>query len=92
MHTVVSGPLRPAALLPEKDEEVCISIFRSVMRARQRSSTSERMVMVSLTATGQQLFKACYPRILMTVEADLEQRLDTTERATLAKLLQKLAP
>lgn len=148
--------MQPGTPLSEKEEEVCISIFRSVMRARhrllahgssvakefglhiaelnvidmlgklgpitmgalsrttfispsntthtvkkleltglvarQRSSTSERMVMVSLTDTGQQIFKACYPRILMTVEADLEQRLNTAERATLAKLLEKLAP
>lgn len=151
MSTFVSAD----AVLPEKDEEACIQIFRSVMRAhhsllaigaavaadfglhiaelnvvdmlgklgpitmgalsqatfispsntthtvkklelaglvaRRRSSASERMVMVSLTGEGRQLFKACYPRILTAVEQDLEQRLTARERAALAKLLGKLA-
>lgn len=141
-------------LLAEQDEEVCITIFRSVMRAhhsllaigaavaadfglhiaelnvidmlgklgpismgalsqatfispsntthtvkklefaglveRRRSSASERMVMVSLTGEGRQLFSTCYPRILTAVEQDLEQRLRARERVTLAKLLGKL--
>ena len=142
-------------VLPAQDEEVCISIFRSVMRARHtlhtlgsaiaasfglqiaqlnvidmlgklgpvtmgelsqatfispsntthtvkklqlaglvtraRSANSERVVVVSLTEAGEQLFNACYPRILTTVQETLEQRLTVRERATLARLLVKLA-
>jgi DNA-binding MarR family transcriptional regulator len=48
--------------------------------------------MVSLTDQGEQLFKACYPRILMAVEESLEQRLNATERVALAGLLGKFAP
>ena len=147
---------RPDRVLPKRDEEVCITIFRSVMRAhhrlhalgssvagdfglhiaelnvidmlgklgpismgelsratfispsntthtvkklesaglvrRQRSSASERKVEVSLTGEGGQLFRACYPRILMAVEEILEQQMTAGERATLARLLGKLAP
>lgn len=143
-------------VLPEHDEEVCIAIFRSVVRAhhrlhalgssiatgfglhiaelnvinmlgklgpitmgelsratfispsntthtvkklelaglvkRQRSAASERKVVVSLTDDGGQLFRECYPRILMAVEGILEQSLNASERATLARLLGKLAP
>ncbi len=152
---IVSKIPQTDALLAVKDEEVCITIFRSVMRAhhsllaigscvasdfglhiaqlnvidmlgklgpitmgalsqatfispantthtvkklelaglvrRKRCTTSERRVMVSLTAAGKQLFAACYPQILMAVEQNLEQRLNARERTTLAKLLEKLA-
>ena len=147
--------LKSSGVLPERDEEVCIAIFRSVVRAhhrllslgssiaadfglhiaqlnvidmlgklgpitmgelskttfispsntthtvkklevaglvtRQRSADSERKVMVALTGEGEQLFKACYPRILTAVEEILEQSLSADERATLAHLLGKLA-
>lgn len=151
----MSTHTRADRVLAEHDEEVCINIFRSVMRAhhalhalgssiaadfdlhiaqlnvidmlgklgpvtmgelasatffspantthtvkklesvklvtRQRSSVSERKVVVSLTTAGEQLFKACYPRILLAVETLLEQRLSASERNTLARLLAKLS-
>lgn len=59
---------------------------------RQRSAASERKVVVSLTDRGEQLFRECYPRILMAVEGILEQSLSASERVTLARLLGKLAP
>lgn len=152
----MSNHLQSATVLAEQDEEACITIFRSVMRAhhrlhalgssiatdfglhiaqlnvidmlgklgpitmgelsratfispsntthtvkkleaaglveRQRSTASERKVVVSLTDDGEQLFSKCYPRILMAVEGILEQSLSASERATLARLLGKLAP
>jgi DNA-binding MarR family transcriptional regulator len=152
----MSNHLQAGTVLPERDEEACIAIFRSVMRAhhrlhalgssvaadfglhiaqlnvidmlgklgpitmgelsqatfispsntthtvkklevaglvtRQRSTASERTVVVSLTGQGEQLFRVCYPRILMAVEESLEQRLSAAERVTLADLLGKFAP
>ena len=152
----MSNHLQADTVLLERDEETCVTIFRSVMRAhhrlhalgssiatdfglhiaelnvidmlgklgsitmgelsratfispantthtvkklevadlvtRQRSTVSERKVVVSLTDEGERLFSECYPRILMAVEGILEQNLSANERVTLAGLLGKLAP
>jgi len=147
---------KSSSVLPERDEEICIAVFRSMVRAhhrlhslgssiaadfglhiaqlnvidmlgklgpitmgelsratfisasntthtvkkleiagllaRQRSAASERKVVVSLTDEGEQLFRECYPRILTAVDGVLKQGLNARERATLARLLGKLAP
>ena len=57
---------------------------------RQRSINSERVVTVSLTKEGEQVFARSYPQILRAVEANLEQRLSASDRRALAALLQKL--
>lgn len=59
---------------------------------RQRSSESERVVMVSLTKTGKSLFKKSYPAVLHSVQDRLSENLNKIERKELAKLLKKLAP
>ena len=90
---ITMGELSQATFIsPSNTTHTVKKLESNGLVARQRSTTSERMVMVSLTDKGKQLFKACYPRILMTVEADLEQRLSAAERVALAGLLEKLAP
>lgn len=90
---VTMGGLSQATFISPSNTTHTVKKLESTgLVARQRSLASERMVMVSLTDAGKQLFKACYPRILTAVEKDLEQHLTANEQASLAELLRKLVP
>lgn len=57
---------------------------------RERSVDSDRVVNVSLTRAGETLFRKSYPAILHSVQEELAESLNKTERKTLAKLLEKM--
>ena len=59
---------------------------------RRRSSESERVVYVSLTRSGKNLFKKAYPQVLDSVQHRLVDSLNQSERLQLANLLRKLVP
>ena len=57
---------------------------------RQRSTTSDRQVNVTLTGSGRSIFRKCYPRILGEAHAHMADRLTRGEMRLLANILHKL--
>ncbi len=57
---------------------------------RQRSTTSDRQVNVTLTGSGRAIFRKCYPRILGEAHAHIAERLTRGEMKMLAEVLRKL--
>ncbi len=57
---------------------------------RQRSTTSNRQVNVTLTGSGRAVFRKCYPRILGEAHAHIAERLTRGEMKMLAEVLRKL--
>lgn len=57
---------------------------------RQRSTTSDRQVNVTLTGSGRAVFRKCYPRILGEAHAHMAERLTRGEMQLLAEVLRKL--
>lgn len=68
-----------------------VSLEKKGLVRRERSSQSHRVVIVSLTRSGERLFKKSYPSMLQEVDQFLESRLTRQEADTLDRLLQKLA-
>ena len=58
---------------------------------RIRSADSQRVVVVELTASGEKIFKKSYPNTIQEVDRFLSNKLNTKERGTLARMLNKLA-
>ncbi|NOX68265.1 MAG: winged helix-turn-helix transcriptional regulator [Gammaproteobacteria bacterium] len=58
---------------------------------RLRSKDSERSVTVALTKKGQTLFRRCYPAVLTAVDNYLSERLSSTDKKNLARILARLA-
>jgi DNA-binding MarR family transcriptional regulator len=57
---------------------------------RIRSESSQRVVVVDLTAAGEEIFRKSYPGIIQEVDRFLSRKLNIKERQTLARLLHKL--
>ena len=58
---------------------------------RVRSAASQRVVVVELTAVGEEVFKRSYPSTVQEVDRFLSRKLNIKERQTLASLLHKLS-
>lgn len=58
---------------------------------RLRSKNSERSVTVTLTKKGQTLFRRYYPAVLTAVDDYLSERLSSTDKKHLARILARLA-
>lgn len=58
---------------------------------RRRSPESDREVLVSLTAEGQELFERAYPAVYERLKRDFDSRLTEAEQETLITLLRKVA-
>ena len=57
---------------------------------RRRSEHSDREVVVRLTAKGSEMFEKSYPQVIHNVNEFLSCGLDDSDRATLAKLLERV--
>lgn len=58
---------------------------------RLRSESSERSVTVQLTRKGTTLFRRCYPTVLAAIDGYLSERLSSSDKRKLAKIIGKLA-
>lgn len=58
--------------------------------SRQRSQSSDREVIVSLTEIGMKIFQKSYPQMLHDVNDLLASKLNKNERQTLGELLARL--
>ncbi len=75
---------------PSNTTSTVKKLERAGLVERQRSTTSDREVNVTLTGSGRAVFRKCYPRILGKAHAHMAERLTRGEMQLLANILHKL--
>lgn len=81
---------RETFISPSNTTSTVKKLEQSGLVRRRKSHDSDREVIVSLTASGEQTFRKCYPRVLGEVHAHLSERLTPAQLTQLQKMLARL--